>query len=91
MIIRRLNSIRRLSSEQLIEKEFLYGATNYAPMKVVISRAEGIYVWDPEGRKYFDFVSAHSAVNQGHGHPKIIDAAVQQIKVPRDFIVRENI
>lgn len=81
MFLRRLNSVRKLSSEQLIEKESLYGATNYSPIKVAICRAEGVNVWDPEGRKYFDFLSAYSAVNQGHGHPKILDAAIQQMKV----------
>jgi len=73
-------SVRRLTSEQLFAKEAKFGATNYAPIKVAICRAEGVNVWDPEGRKYFDFLSAYSAVNQGHGHPKILEAAISQMK-----------
>jgi len=89
MFVRRANTtisgLRRMTSEQLFDKEASFGATNYAPIKVAISRAEGVNVWDPEGRKYFDFLSAYSAVNQGHGHPKIIDAAIQQMKVRTPF------
>ena len=48
---------------------------------MAISRAEGVHVYDPEGKQYFDFLSAYSAVNQGHGHPKIINAAIEQMKV----------
>jgi len=59
-----------------------FGATNYAPIKVAIAHAKGVHVFDPEGKKYFDFLSAYSAVNQGHGHPKILDAAIEQMKVP---------
>ena len=70
-----------LTSAQLFELEGAYGATNYAPIKVAISRAEGVHVYDPEGRQYFDFLSAYSAVNQGHGHPRIINAAIEQMKV----------
>src|ERR1043165_6843696 len=55
-----------------------YGAHNYHPLPVVLSRREGVYVWDVEGKKYFDFLSAYSAVNQGHCHPKIIDALLNQ-------------
>ena len=62
-------------------KELIKRATNYAPIKVAISRAEGVNVWDAEGKQYFDFLSAYSAVNQGHGHPKIIEAAVEQMRV----------
>ncbi len=57
-----------------------YGAHNYHPLPVVLDRGEGVYVWDCEGRKYFDFLSAYSAVNQGHCHPKIISALVEQSK-----------
>jgi len=73
-------SLRYLSSEELFAKEAKFGATNYAPIKVAISRAEGVNVWDAEGKQYFDFLSAYSAVNQGHGHPKIIEAAVEQMR-----------
>jgi len=61
-----------------INREDLYGAHNYHPLPVVLDRGEGIFVWDVEGKKYFDFLSAYSAVNQGHCHPKIIGALVAQ-------------
>jgi ornithine--oxo-acid transaminase len=61
-----------------INREDLYGAHNYHPLPVVLDRGEGVFVWDVEGKKYFDFLSAYSAVNQGHCHPKIIGALVQQ-------------
>jgi len=57
-----------------------YGAHNYHPLPVVIERGEGVYVWDVEGKQYFDFLSAYSAVNQGHCHPKIVDALIEQAK-----------
>jgi ornithine--oxo-acid transaminase len=69
-----------MDSKDLIILEDLYGAHNYHPLDVVISRAKGIWVWDVEGRKYLDFLSAYSAVNQGHCHPRIIRALVQQAK-----------
>lgn len=65
-------------SEQLIALEDNYGAHNYHPLPVVLERGEGVYLWDVEGKKYFDFLSAYSAVNQGHCHPKIIGAMVEQ-------------
>ena len=68
------------SSQQAINLEDKYGAHNYHPLPVVLSRGEGIYVWDVEGKKYFDYLSAYSAVNQGHCHPKIIDALESQGK-----------
>lgn len=61
-----------------IEQEAMYGAHNYHPLPVVLARGEGVYVWDVEGKRYFDFLSAYSAVNQGHCHPKIIKALVEQ-------------
>ncbi|MBC7846072.1 MAG: ornithine--oxo-acid transaminase [Flavobacterium sp.] len=61
-----------------IDKENKYGAHNYHPLPVVLKRGEGVYVWDLEDKKYFDFLSAYSAVNQGHCHPKIVNAMVQQ-------------
>jgi len=67
-----------LGSEKLMEMEHTYGAHNYHPLEVVISRAEGIWVEDPEGRKYIDMLSAYSAVNQGHRHPRIIQALKDQ-------------
>lgn len=65
-------------SEILIEKENKYGAHNYHPLPVVIERGEGVYVWDVDGKKYYDFLSAYSAVNQGHCHPRIVKAMVDQ-------------
>jgi len=56
---------------QFIDREDRYGAHNYAPLPVVLSRGEGVHVWDVEGNRYFDFLSAYSAVNQGHSHPKV--------------------
>ena len=56
---------------QFIEREDRFGAHNYAPVPVVLTRGEGVHVWDVEGRRYYDFLSAYSAVNQGHCHPKV--------------------
>nr|WP_315151296.1 ornithine--oxo-acid transaminase [uncultured Flavobacterium sp.] len=67
-----------LKSEVLIEKENKYGAHNYHPLPVVLEKGEGVFVWDVDGKKYFDFLSAYSAVNQGHCHPKIVGAMVGQ-------------
>lgn len=67
-----------LQSQDLIQLEDQHGAHNYHPLPVVLDRGEGVYVWDVEGKRYFDFLSAYSAVNQGHCHPKIIDALIQQ-------------
>jgi ornithine--oxo-acid transaminase len=69
-----------MTSKDFIELEEKYGAHNYHPLPTVLNRGEGVYVWDVEGKKYFDFLSAYSAVNQGHCHPKIIDALVEQAK-----------
>ncbi|UJH67946.1 ornithine--oxo-acid transaminase [Allomuricauda sp. SCSIO 65647] len=67
-----------LTSQQIIELEEKHGAQNYHPLPVVLSRGEGVFVWDVEGKKYYDFLSAYSAVNQGHCHPKIIGALKNQ-------------
>ncbi len=69
------------SSEQLMEMEHTYGAHNYHPLEVVISKAEGIWVEDPEGKRYIDMLSAYSAVNQGHRHPAIIKALKDQADI----------
>lgn len=66
------------ASELAISLEARYGAHNYHPLPVVLSKGSGIYLWSPEGKKYFDFLSAYSAVNQGHCHPQIIEALVKQ-------------
>ena len=68
------------SSKREIDLENKYGAHNYHPLPVVLSKGEGIYVWDVEGKKYFDYLSAYSAVNQGHCHPKIISCLSDQAK-----------
>lgn len=65
-------------SEVLIEKENKYGAHNYHPLPVVLEKGEGVYVWDVDGKRYYDFLSAYSAVNQGHCHPKIVKAMIDQ-------------
>ncbi len=67
-----------MNSSDYIQLEEKYGAHNYHPLPVVLDRGEGVYVWDVEGKKYFDFLSAYSAVNQGHSHPKIMEALVNQ-------------
>lgn len=66
------------NSQYYIDLEAEHGAHNYHPLPVVLEKGEGVYVWDVEGRKYYDFLSAYSAVNQGHSHPKIVDALVNQ-------------
>jgi len=66
------------SSETAMQLEDKYGAHNYHPLPVVLDRGEGVYVWDLEGKRYFDFLSAYSAVNQGHCHPRIISALTEQ-------------
>jgi ornithine--oxo-acid transaminase len=68
----------KMTSEQLIALEDKYGAHNYHPLPVVLSKGEGVYVWDVEGKRYYDFLSAYSAVNQGHSHPKIVEALTEQ-------------
>ena len=69
-----------LTSQKAIDLEDKYGAHNYHPLPVVLTKGEGVYVWDTEGKRYFDFLSAYSAVNQGHCHPRIIEALVAQSK-----------
>lgn len=70
--------ISKWTSQQAMDLEDKYGAHNYHPLPVVLSRGEGVFLWDCEGRKYFDFLSAYSAVNQGHCHPRIINALKEQ-------------
>jgi ornithine--oxo-acid transaminase len=67
-----------LSAQEYMDREARYGAHNYHPLPVVLERGEGVFVWDVEGKKYFDFLSAYSAVNQGHCHPKIVKAMTDQ-------------
>jgi ornithine--oxo-acid transaminase len=67
-----------MNTKDYIQREDKYGAHNYHPLPVVLDRGEGVYVWDVEGRRYYDFLSAYSAVNQGHCHPKIVGAMTEQ-------------
>lgn len=69
-----------MTSKYYIDLEDKYGAHNYHPLPVVLSKGEGVFVWDVEGKKYFDFLSSYSAVNQGHCHPKIVNAMIEQAK-----------
>jgi ornithine--oxo-acid transaminase len=69
---------KKITSQVAINLEDRYGAHNYHPLPVVLSRGQGVFMWDPEGNRYYDFLSAYSAVNQGHCHPKIIQALVEQ-------------
>ena len=67
-----------LTSKNIIDLEYEFGAHNYHPLPVVLERGEGVFLWDVEGKKYYDFLSAYSAVNQGHCHPKIVSALINQ-------------
>jgi ornithine--oxo-acid transaminase len=69
-----------MTAQDYINREDKYGAHNYHPLPVVLERGEGAYVWDTDGKQYFDFLSAYSAVNQGHCHPKIVNAMIEQGK-----------
>ena len=73
-----MSLLEQMTSEDAIALENKYGAHNYHPLPVVLNRGEGVYVWDVEGKKYYDFLSAYSAVNQGHCHPKIVGAMQEQ-------------
>jgi ornithine--oxo-acid transaminase len=66
------------NAQTVIDKEDKYGAHNYHPLPVVLEKGEGVFVWDTNGKKYFDFLSAYSAVNQGHCHPRIVGALTEQ-------------
>ncbi len=73
-------AVKEKNSQYFINLEEKHGAHNYHPLPVVLERGEGVFVWDVEGKKYYDFLSAYSAVNQGHSHPKIVEALVNQAK-----------
>jgi ornithine--oxo-acid transaminase len=73
-----LSEKQTLSSQDLMNLENRHGAHNYHPLPVVLAKGEGVYVWDAEGKQYFDFLSAYSAINQGHCHPKIVGALKDQ-------------
>lgn len=72
--------MEKKTASELMALENKYGAHNYHPLPVVLERGEGVFVWDVEGKKYYDFLSAYSAVNQGHCHPKIIETLISQSK-----------
>lgn len=76
----KIKTENKITTQQAIETEDKYGAHNYHPLPVVLERGEGALVWDVEGKQYFDFLSAYSAVNQGHCHPVILSALVEQSK-----------
>ena len=76
-----MSQVQSLTSAQAMELEDQHGAHNYHPIPVVLARGEGVYVWDLEGKRYFDFLSAYSAVNQGHCHPRITQALISQAQV----------
>lgn len=73
-----MSVLEKITSKDAMALEERYGAQNYHPLPVVLSRGEGVYVWDVEGKKYYDFLSAYSAVNQGHCHPRIVGALKNQ-------------
>ena len=73
-----MTTTTKMTAADYMEKESQYGAHNYHPLPVVLERGEGVHVWDTDGKKYFDFLSAYSAVNQGHCHPRIIKAMTDQ-------------
>lgn len=73
-------AVQKKNSQYYIDLENQYGAHNYHPLPVVLERGEGVFVWDVEGKRYYDFLSAYSAVNQGHSHPKIVEALINQAK-----------
>ncbi|WP_299325204.1 ornithine--oxo-acid transaminase [uncultured Maribacter sp.] len=75
-----MSILENITSKDAIALEEKHGAHNYHPLPVVLSKGEGVYVWDVEGKKYYDFLSAYSAVNQGHCHPKIVNAMTEQAK-----------
>lgn len=74
------DAMELIKSDYFIDLEHNYGAHNYHPIPVVLESAKGIFMWDVEGKKYFDFLSAYSAVNQGHCHPRIVDAMIKQVQ-----------
>ncbi len=78
--------LEKMSSTEAIQLEDKYGAHNYHPLPVVLSKGNGVFVWDVEGKRYYDFLSAYSAVNQGHCHPKIIGAMMEQAQTFNPYL-----
>lgn len=81
LVFFKMETMEKKSSQDLMQLEDRYGAHNYHPLPVVLARGEGVHVWDVEGKHYYDFLSAYSAVNQGHCHPKIVQALVDQAQI----------
>ncbi len=77
-----------ISTTSIIEQTEQYGAHNYKPLPIVITKAKGVWVEDPEGNRYIDMLSAYSAVNQGHCHPKIIRALQEQAEKSNPYLTR---
>ena len=75
-----MSVLNTISSKEAIDLEYNFGAHNYHPLPVVLNKGDGVFVWDVEGKKYYDFLSAYSSVNQGHCHPKIVNAMIDQAK-----------
>ena len=75
-----MSVLNTISSKEAIDLEYNFGAHNYHPLPVVLNKGDGVFVWDVEGNKYYDFLSAYSSVNQGHCHPKIVNAMIDQAK-----------
>lgn len=79
-VILGISNFNTMNTQDYIELEQQYGADNYHPLDVVITKGEGVWIWDIEGKKYLDFLSAYSALNQGHCHPKILAAMIEQAR-----------
>src|ERR1043165_5738766 len=75
------STISKTSAQYYLELEEKYGAHNYHPLPVVLTRGEGVFLWDVDGKRYYDFLSGYSAVNQGHCHPKIVSALIEQAQL----------
>src|SRR5947207_2716331 len=77
-----MNTLIKMSekTQYYLDLEEKYGAHNYHPIPVVLEKGEGVYVWDVDGKRYYDFLSGYSAVNQGHCHPRIINTLIEQAK-----------
>lgn len=77
-LLPQLDPLKMVTTQNIIDREDKYGAHNYKSLPVALTRGEGVFLWDVENRRYYDFLSAYSAVNQGHCHPKIVEAMISQ-------------
>ena len=71
-------SSKKASQEKFINKEKIYGANDYNPLPIVLEKGRGVFLWDTDGKKYYDFLSSYSAVNQGHCHPRLVKVIQEQ-------------